>query len=175
MSSTTTPTTPGQETSTNTSERTSGSSENTTNISGNNQSNNDTSLNSNSNRRNDNRKNVFTNNEKTWQGNTPDVGAVLGLRTEFLDKKVSFRVFMEKMEEHAVRKLDNGNDLIPLMREQVDPRISFENTHLPKVLTAVEKLNEVKVEVHKQRIKMYVNREIELNMNMTKIYGLVKG
>ena len=171
MSSASTPaTTTGQETSVSTP-----SEDTTTNSSNSNQTRNDTNSSSNNNRRNDNRRNTFTNNERTWQGNTTDVGAVLGLRTEYLDKKVSFRVFMEKMEEYAVRKLDNGSDLIPLMRDQVDPRISFEKTHLPKELTVKEKENEVKVEVHKQRIKMYVNREIELNMNMTKVYGLVKG
>ena len=153
MSSASTPaTTTGQETSASTP-----SEDTTTNSSNSNQTRNDTNSSSNNNRRNDNRRNTFTNNERTWQGNTTDVGAVLGLRTEYLDKKVSFRVFMEKMEEYAVRKLDNGSDLIPLMREQVDPRISFEKTHLPKELTETEKKNEVKVEVHKQRIKMYVN------------------
>ena len=49
------------------------------------------------NRRSDNRRNLFSENEHTWCGDNPDIGAVLGLRTEYLDKKVSHRVFVEKM------------------------------------------------------------------------------
>jgi len=30
------------------------------------------------------------------------------------------------MEEHILRKLDNGSDVLPLVREQKDPKISFE-------------------------------------------------
>ena len=118
---------------------------------------------------------MLSSNERTWEGDTPDIGAVLGLRTEYLNKKTSFRVFMEKMEEYILRKLDNGSDVLPLVREQKDPRVSFEKKHLPKELSTEDKKSEVKVEVHKQRIKMYVNREIELEANMVKVYGLVKG
>jgi len=38
---------------------------------------------------------VLSSNERTWEGDTPDIGAVLGLRTEYLNKKILFRVFME--------------------------------------------------------------------------------
>ena len=51
----------------------------------------------------------------------------------------------------------------------------FEKNHMPKELSDEDKKKEVKVEIHKQRIKMYVNREIELKNNMVKLYGLVKG
>ena len=120
----------------------------------NNDSNTPRSRTSSSGRRTDSRKNVLSSNERTWEGDTPDIGTVLGLRTEYLNKKTSFRVFMEKMEEYILRKLDNGSDVLPLVREQKDPRISFEEKHLPKELSTKDKKSEVKVEVHKQRIKM---------------------
>ena len=62
-----------------------------------------------------NRRNTFSANERTWEGDTSEVGAVLGLRTEYLDKKASFRVFSEKMEEYVSRKVNNGSDLLPLL------------------------------------------------------------
>ena len=141
----------------------------------NNDSNNLQNRTSSSVRRADSRKTVLSNNERTWEGDTPEIGAVLGLRTEYLNKKTSFSVFMEKMEEYILRKLNNGSDVLPLVRDQKDPSVVFETKHLPKDLSAVDKQSEVKVEVHKQRIKMYVNREIELGANMLKVYGLVKG
>jgi len=54
-------------------------------------------------RRTDSRKNVLSSNERTWEGDTPEIGAVLGLRTEYLNKKTTLRVFMEKMEEYLLR------------------------------------------------------------------------
>ena len=96
---------------------------------------------------------MFSSNERTWEGDTPEIGAVLGLRTEYLNKNTSFRLFMEKMEEYILRKLDNGSDVLPLVREQKDPGIRFEKNHLPKELSTENKKSEVKVEVHKQRIK----------------------
>ena len=70
-----------------------------------------------------------------------------------------------------MRKLNNGSDVLPLIRDQKDPRVAFETKHLPKDLSAVDKQSEVKVEVHKQRIKMYVNREIKLGADMVTFVG----
>ena len=55
----------------------------------------------NNNRRSNTRNhtNTHNGNEHTWSGDKPEVGAVLGMRTEWLDKKVSFRQFLEKMTE----------------------------------------------------------------------------
>jgi len=99
-------------------------------------------------------KTVLSNNERTWERDTPEIGAVLGLRTEYLNKKTSFSVFMEKMEEYILRKLNNGSDVLPLVRDQKDPHLAFETKHLPKDLSAEDKKSEVKVEIHKQRIKL---------------------
>ena len=66
----------------------------------NNDSNNLQNRTSSSVRRADSRKTVLSNNERSWEIDTPEIGAVLGLRTEYLNKKTSFSVFMEKMEEY---------------------------------------------------------------------------
>ena len=40
--------------------------------------------------------NSFGSNDKDWEGAKPDFGAVLGLKTERLQKKVTFEIFREK-------------------------------------------------------------------------------
>jgi len=126
------------------------------------------------NRKND-RRNQFTENERTWQGDKPEIGGVLGLRTEWLDKKMSYRSFMEKMVEYILSNFDNANDVLSVVRDEVDPIVDFETNNLPKDLTEEEKKSGVKVEIQQQRIKLYMTRELELENNKRKIYGLVKG
>ena len=147
-----------QETSTNTD--TSGNEKNNTQSTGN--------------RRND-RRSQFTGNERTWQGEKPEIDGVLGLRTEWLDKKMSYSTFMEKMVEYVLREFTNANDVLSLVRDEVNPTDDFETNNLPKDLSDTDKKSEVKVAIQQQRIKLYVTREMELDNNVRKIYGLVKG
>ena len=97
------------------------------------------------------------------------------MRTECLDKKVSFRQFLEKMNEYILREFKNPNDVLSVLRDEEDPRVSFETNNLPDDLTDVEKQSDVKVVIQQQRIKNYVDREMEMENNMFKIYGLMKG
>ena len=98
-----------------------------------------TSIENNNNNRNnqgnncrvDNRRNTFSGNERTWEGDKPDIGAVLGLRTEYLDKKHSFRAFLEKMVEYTLREINHPRDILPLLTDQVDQRDDFINK-MPK-------------------------------------------
>ena len=138
---------------------------------GSNESNNTQST---ANRRN-NRRSQSNRNERTWQGEKPEIDGVLGLRTEWLDKKMSYSTFMEKMVEYVLREFTNASDVLPLVRDEVDPMVGFEAKNLPKDLSDVDKKSEVKVAVQQQRIKLYVTREMELDNNVRKIYGLVKG
>ena len=102
------------------------------------------------NRRNE-RRNQFNSNERNWQGDKPDIGCVLGLRTEWLDKKLSFRSFMEKMVEYVMREFDNANDVLPVVMDQEDPRVDFEIDNMSKELSTEDKNSEVKTIKKKKR------------------------
>ena len=129
----------------------------------------------NSNSRNNNaRRSLFSANERSWGGDKPEIGAVLGLRMETLDNKQSFRMFMEKMVEYVLREISNPNDVLELLTEQKDPRPALK-ANIPTGLSSEEKKNDVLVAIQSQRIKLYVSREMELDTNMLKIYGLIKG
>ena len=124
------------------------------------------------NRRNDNgRRNIFSANERSWSGDKADIGAVLGLRVEQLDNKHSYRSFLEKMTEYVLRELNNPHDILELLTEQKDPRPSLKANILVKVEDE-DKDNDVMVAIQQQRIKLYVTREMELETNMLKVYGL---
>ena len=141
----------------------------------NNNSGNNNRNNNNNNRRNDNRRNLFSGNERTWAGDKADVGAVLGLRTEYLDKKVSYRVFIEKMIEYVLREVDDASDVLPILSQEKDPIPIFQAEQMPKPLTDEQKKNDVLSAIQTQRIKKYVDREIRVATNVKRIYGLIKG
>ena len=129
----------------------------------------------NNNRRTDNRRNLFNANERTWEGDKTEIGAVLGLRTEHLDKKVSFRVFIEKMIEYVLREVRDASDVLPVLTKREDPVRIFRTNNMPTELSDEEKKKEVLVEIQKQRIKKFVDREIAVESNMKRVYGLIKG
>ena len=135
--------------------------------------------NNSANRRNDNgRRSGFSEhgNERSWEGDKAEVGAVLGLRTEYLDKKVSFRVFIEKMIEYVLREIDQfPKDVVPALKDKKDPLMILRAKHTPKPLDAAGKADEVQVEIQKHKIKKYVDRELQLETNLCKVYALVKG
>ena len=141
----------------------------------NNNSGNNNRNNNNNNRRNDNRRNLFSGKKRTWAGDKADVGAVIGLRTEYLDKKVSYRVFIEKMIEYVLRKVDDASDVLPILSQEKDPIPIFQAEQMPKPLTDEQKKNDVLSAIQTQRIKKYVDREICVETNVKRIYGLIKG
>ena len=69
----------------------------------------------------------------------------------------------------------NANDILSLVRDEVKPTIDFEANIFPKDLSDADKNSEVKVSLQQQRINLYVTCKIELDNNVQKIYGLVKG
>jgi hypothetical protein len=116
-----------------------------------------------------------TNEQKNWEGEEPKVGSVLGLRSEWLDKKVSFEVFLEKITDYILREFTNPRDIVGSIRDLKDPTINFKKYNLPKNLTTKQKESDVEVAIQAQRIKLYAIREADLKNNMDKVYGLVKG
>ena len=121
------------------------------------------------------RSNLFKSNKCTWEGDKNDVGAVLRLRTKSLDKKVSFRVFIEKMIECILRNLNNASGVLPLLSKRKYPLPIFRTNHMPGELSNAEKTRDALVAIQQQRIKKFVEREIEVDSSVKKIYGLIKG
>ena len=62
---------------------------------------------------------------------------------------MSYSSFMEKMVEYILSNFDNANDVLPVVRDKVDPIFDFEIKNLPKDLTEEEKKSGVKVSIQK--------------------------
>lgn len=126
----------------------------------------------NNNHRNDNRRNTIRSNEHKLLDDKVDIGDVLGLRTKYLEKKQSFRSFMEKrwntfQESSSIQQMSYlflQNNCIHMLHFKI-----------PNTLSAEEDKNSVLVALKNQRIKLHVNRDMQLNDNMIKLYRLVKG
>jgi hypothetical protein len=116
-----------------------------------------------------------SNEQRNWEGEEPKVGGVLGLRSEWLDKKVSFEVFLEKVTDYILREFTNPRDIVGSIRDMKDPSINFKKHNLPKNLTTKQKESDVEVAIQAQRIKLYAAREADMKNNMDKVYGIVKG
>ena len=119
--------------------------------------------------------NYFDVSNKDFEGDTPEIGCVLGLRSEKMTKKVQFDTFREKLEDYLVKTLTSPMDIMPILKDMVDPYERFVREHLPKDLSAEEAKSPAKNEVFKQKIKKYVDRELLLYDNRIKIYAYVWG
>ena len=77
----------------------------------------------NSNRsRNQNRQNYNRDiSNKSFEGAEPSVGAVLGLQSERIDKKVNYEQFKDKLVNYIGRKFDNGDDIVCTVRIRLIP------------------------------------------------------
>jgi hypothetical protein len=112
---------------------------------------------------------------KNFEGAEPGVGAVLGLRYEKIDKKVTYEVFREKMSNYIERTMKYGDDVVCLIKDYEDPIESFEMNNMPEELSASDKENSVKVAIQQQRIKLYVSKEADLINNVQAIYSKIWG
>ena len=95
-----------------------------------------------SNRRRGNLRNgtVVSSNPRGWDGDTPEIGGVIGLQSEQLDKKCSFNIYKEKVAFHIQRTYkDTGQYLICAINDYLDPVMESNSNHSPAALTAIEK------------------------------------
>ena len=98
-------------------------------------------------RRGDRRQHYDDNSEQSGVRGKPEVGAVLGLRTEYLNKKVSFEVFLEKMTDYVLRELKDAADVVSVVRDMTNATDEFANKHMHKELTDKQKRSDVQVQL----------------------------
>ena len=113
---------------------------------------------------------------KTYEGDTPEIGAVLALQNENVDKKVNFTVFCERIGTYIMKEYKNGEDVISVTKDtDVDVIKEFKKEKKPEDLTDEERKSNVEVEIKKEEIKAYVRDLKILVSNMKKMYSLVFG
>ena len=88
-----------------------------------------------------NRRDVsFSSSTRDFEGATPKIGGVLGLRSENITKKITYDAFLEKLGIYIMTELKNGENVIEVTKNP-DTKIiaDFEATYKPKELTNEEK------------------------------------
>ena len=91
--------------------------DNNNNVRNNNNGANDVRRNTN---QNDFPANGFNSTSRSFEGKNKDIGGVLGLRNERLDKKVSFDTFRELLTNYVMTHLDNADDVVAIVCDLED-------------------------------------------------------
>ena len=97
------------------------------------------------NRRNANRtprrtNNAYANTPRDFEGVTPQIGGVLGLRSENMTKKVNYDIFCEKLGVYIMNELKGGENVVGVTKDQtIDIISSFQKENKPIELTTEEK------------------------------------
>ena len=70
---------------------------------------------------------------RDFKGDTPEVGAALGLLSEKLDIGTDFDKFREKLKGYVERKFDNPKDLLFVVTDMEDPMKKMERKICQKI------------------------------------------
>ena len=62
---------------------------------------------------------------------TPEIGSVLALRTEKVDKKAPFDTFRGKKSDYIVKEFSNAKDVMDIVKTMNDPNIKFNQKNKP--------------------------------------------
>ena len=125
-------------------------------------------------RRRNNRRNVNVDLvNKSFEGETPDIGAVLALKSEKVDKKLTFDSFREKLSDFLMKKLDHAKDVVAIVKTMKDPSPAFHTKHKPTDMSSAKKESATEVSIHQQKIKLYVTRTQKLEDNIHKVYAYI--
>lgn len=90
---------------------------------------------------------VQTTNPKSFEGNIPEVGGVLGLKHErFVDQAVNY----------ALSTIKDGGDIMTIFTNLEDPLPAFRASCKPEQLSDEEKNDPIEVDIYKDKIKMFV-------------------
>ena len=129
--------------------------------------------NTNSNRINSNI--VQLTNPKTYEGAIKEIGAIMGLKHEKLDKKVHFQIFTDKVSNYIYSSVTNGGDLIPLFSDLEDPIDQFNAKRKPSPMTDAQNADPTEVEIRKEEIKLFVARRNKLISLAEKAFSIIWG
>ena len=115
---------------------------------------------------------------KSFKGVTPEVGAVLCLSNEDVDRgREGFVRFQLKLEEYVLREYNNAKDVTPLIVLLKDPVVPFEKRNFPKAKYTVDEMKEdpIKKKMVENSVNAYTTRLADLEQNIVCLYGHIWG
>ena len=120
---------------------------------------------------------VITTNNQLYKGECEDIGYILALRSEKFDRKVQFKIFLEKLGTYIISNLKDGGDIQPLYTNLVDPNDNFTTKYKPTKPDYGTSgiIDEVDLEIYREEVKQFVQRKTNMRRNIEKAYGLIWG
>ena len=111
-----------------------------------------------------------------FKGACKDFDQVLGMPNERIDAKVGYNVFKDNISTYISSTFKNGADVESIVSEGVHPRKAIEDRYLPKDEDEDElKKSTVKRLLHENKIKLYVQRDFDMEATINQIYSLIWG
>lgn len=114
---------------------------------------------------------------KDWQGNTPEIGGVLGLPSDVLENKQSHQKFKKSIEDYILREYTElGRFLVaPLVlgKKAID---TYKETSKPtKEKDDDEDVQELLTYEFKEKMKMYVNNQSRIESATVACFAKIEG
>jgi len=108
------------------------------------------------------KKNIFQKNNNTIEGvlknfvgETLELGAILSLLSEKVEKGLTFDVFQERLKNFVLNTFKKAEDVTKLVTALEDTRVDFETTHGPANLSMVEAANPMLVKNEKFNTRFF--------------------
>ena len=111
---------------------------------------------------------------RDFEGANPEVGAVLGLKSEKITKKIPFNQFREKLVEHIKSTFTHSRDIACVVKKMVDPMTDFDTRNKPADVDPTTASIADKY-IFEAQIKQYVNKLDKLKDNQGKLFSLIWG
>ena len=98
-----------------------------------------------------NRRDIpFAFSTKDFEGATPRIGGVLGLRSEIVTKQITYDTFLEKFGIYIMTELKGGENIVEITKNSNSDIIGyFQATYKPVELTDEEKKSSIETEIKK--------------------------
>ena len=111
---------------------------------------------------------------RDFEGATPKIGGVMGLRSENVTKKINYDSFCEKLGIYVMNELRDGDAIVEATKNPAADIISdFEMNNKPQAVDSTA--SDVDKEIHKEEIKEYVKDRKLIKSNLKKVYSLMYG
>jgi hypothetical protein len=112
---------------------------------------------------------------KNFEGLKAEIGAVIGLKHEMIDKKKDFEKFAERVGSYVSTSMKLGTYLAPMVTDGLDPMNALETEMKPADLTPVERQDAIKEWTWKEEMKLFLSNKHTLTQNKRVVYDVIYG
>ena len=104
---------------------------------------------------------------RDFEGATPKIGGVLGLRSENVTNKVNYDSFCEKLGIYVMNELKEGDAIVEVTKNpKADIVSTFKADNKPDPVDS--SASDVDKEIHKEEVKEYVKDRKLIRSNLKK-------